>query len=49
MCDLRCVGLFFVANMCVRQNALDLSIEFPLAARAVEDDFYVEDGLTGAD
>ena len=39
----------FVSNMCVKQNALDLSMEFPLAARAVEDSFYVDDGLTGAD
>ena len=36
----------FVSNMCVKQNALDLSLEFPLAARAVEDSFYVDDGLT---
>ena len=28
---------------------VDLSMGFPLAARAVEDSFYVDDGLTGAD
>ena len=38
----------FVANMCVKQNAHDLSMEFPLATQAVEDSFYVDDGLTGA-
>ncbi len=39
----------FVANMCVRRNALDFASEYPLAAKAVEDSFYVDDGLTGAD
>ncbi|MCG8621516.1 MAG: hypothetical protein MJE68_05890, partial [Proteobacteria bacterium] len=33
----------FVANMCVRQNALDF------AAKAVEDSFYVDGSITGAD
>ena len=28
--------------MCV-----DLSLDFPLAAKAVEESFYVDDGLTG--
>ena len=39
----------FIANMCVKQNAMDFSADFPLAAKAVEDSFYVDDGLTGAD
>jgi hypothetical protein len=39
----------FVANMCVRQNALDNIQQFPLAAKAVKESFYVDDGLTGAD
>ena len=39
----------FIANMCVKQNALNLAHEFPLAAEAVEGSFYVDDGLTGAD
>ena len=38
----------FVANMCLKQNALDFAQEFPLAASSVERSFYV-DGLTGAD
>ena len=39
----------FIANMCVKQNALNLAHEFPLAAEAVEGSFYVDDGLTRAD
>lgn len=39
----------FVANMCVRQNALNHAHEFPLAAKAVNESFYVDDGLTGTD
>ena len=39
----------FIANMCVKQNALDYAKVYPLAAQAVEDSFYVDDGLTGAD
>ncbi len=39
----------FIVNMCVKQNALDLLMDFPLAAKAVDDSFYVDDGLTGAD
>ena len=36
---LLCVLSSFVSNMCVKQNALDFSMEFPLAAKAVEDSF----------
>lgn len=39
----------FVANMRVRQNAIDLASEYPMAAKAAEESFYVDDGLTGAD
>ena len=31
----------FAANMSVRQNALDFTVECPLAAKAVEESFYV--------
>ena len=39
----------FAANMSVKQNAADLAHKYPLAARAVDESFYVDDGLTGAD
>ena len=39
----------FIANMCVKQNAIDNASEYPLAAQAVKDSFYVDDGLTGAE
>ena len=35
--------------MCVKQNALDFAMDFPLAFDAVKDNFYVDNGLTGAD
>jgi hypothetical protein len=38
----------FTANMSVKQNAIDLAHEFPLAAKVVMESFYVDDGLTGA-
>ena len=41
-------ALSFAANMSVRQNALDLAHKFPLAAKVVEDCFYIDDCLTGA-
>ena len=37
----------FIANMCIKQNAQDHALAFPLAAKAVEDSFYVDNGLTG--
>lgn len=37
----------FIANMCVKENALIHSHQFPLAAKAVNESFYVDDGLTG--
>ena len=42
-------ALSFVANMAVKQNALDLALEYPQVAAVVEKLFYVDDGLTGAD
>ena len=39
----------FAANMAVKQNALDFAMEYPLASKAVKENFYVDDGLTGAD
>ena len=38
----------FAANMSMKQNASDWTHEYPLAAKAVEQSFYVDDGLTGA-
>ena len=35
--------------MAVKQNAADFSLKFPVAARVVNESFYVDDGLTGAD
>ena len=39
----------FAANMAVRQNAEDFADEFSLAAKAVCESFYVDDGLTDSD
>ncbi len=39
----------FAANMSVKQNAFDHAGDFPLAAAAVHNSFYVDDGLVGAD
>ena len=39
----------FIANMCIKQNAIDHVSQFPQAAEAVHSSFYVDDGLTGAD
>ena len=39
----------FVANMCVKRNAADYSHKYPLASRIVNDSFYVDDCLAGAD
>ena len=38
----------FAANMAVKQNAIDYSHEFPMAAKVVHKSFYIDDGLTGA-
>lgn len=39
---------FFAANMAVKHNALDFALQYPLAAKIVDDSFYVDDTLTGA-
>ena len=39
----------FAANMSLKQHAANLAHQFPLAAAAVNQSFYVDDGLTGAD
>lgn len=36
----------FIANMCIKQNALDLASEYPNAAG---ESFYVDDCQTGSD
>ena len=35
--------------MAVKRNALDFALEYPLAAKIVDESFYVDDALTGAD
>ena len=39
----------FIANMCVKQNAIDNGSHCPRAAKQVETSFYVDDYLGGAD
>lgn len=39
----------FAANMSVQKNAQVLAQKYPLASRAAQESFYVDDGLTGAD
>ena len=39
----------YAANMAVKQNAIDHSLESPAAATAVDKSFYVDDRLAGAD
>ena len=39
----------FIADMCIKQNAVDYASVYPIAAKAVENSFYVNDGLTGPD
>ena len=39
----------FIANMCIKQNATDFESEYPNAAKQVEESFYVDDYLGGAD
>ena len=33
----------FIANMCIKQNAIDFASEYPNAAKEVERSFYVDD------
>ena len=39
----------FAANMALKQNAMDFSLQYPMAVQRVYEAFYVDDGLTGAD
>ena len=39
----------FAANMSVKQNAIDFKEVYPLAAKAMDESFYVDDRLCGAD
>ena len=39
----------FIANMCVKQNAIDFGSLYPNAAKQVETSYYVDDYLGGAD
>ena len=39
----------FAANMAVKQNARVFALKYPLAFNAVNESFYVDDGLSGAD
>ena len=39
----------YAANMAIKQNAIDLALEFPSAAKVVDQSFYMDDGLMGAD
>ena len=43
------VSSSFIANMCVKRNTLDFAMEYPNAAKVVNESFYVEDCLTGSD
>ena len=38
----------FIANMCLKQNAIDFGSRYPKAAKEVETSFYVDDYLGGA-
>ena len=38
----------FVANMAVKQNTVDYVCEYPLATKVVDEAFYADDCLTGA-
>ena len=35
--------------MCIKQNGLDFGMEYPNAAKVVNESFYVDDCLTGSD
>ena len=37
------------SNMAVKQNVLDLALQYLLAVKSVDLSFYVDDALTGAD
>ena len=39
----------FAANMAVKLNEVELENEYPQAAKAIIESFYVDDGLVGAE
>ena len=39
----------FIANMCMKQNAINFGSQYPKAVKQVETSFYVDDYLGGAD
>ena len=39
----------FAANMAVKKNVQEFSSTYPLAAKVAQENFYVDDGLSGAD
>ena len=39
----------FAANMAIKQIGINYAEDYPLASKAVHQNFYVDDGLTGAD
>ena len=39
----------FIAKICVKRNASDFAHKYPIASKIVNDSFYVDDCLTGAD
>ena len=43
------VSASYAANMAVKQNSLNLAMDYPLATKAVKKSFYVDDCLSGAD
>ena len=43
-----CGNSSLIANMCIKQNAIYFTMEYPLVSKAVEDAFYVDNGVTRA-
>lgn len=39
----------FAVNMAVKQKALNFALKYPLATKIVDESFYADDALTGAD
>ena len=42
-------SLSLIANMCVKRNAADFTHKYPLTSKIVNNSFYVDHCLTGAD
>lgn len=41
------VSSSFIANMSVKQNAVDFVHKYPMVSKVVDESFYVDDYLTG--